>query len=825
MLSPDLEDLFTARGWVPFPFQRTVFDAYAEGRSGLIHAATGTGKTWAVWLPVVDEGIREAVGTGPRKGRGSRNSAAPLRALWITPLRALATDTEAAMRMPLEATGLHWTLEQRTGDTAASRRARQRERLPTALITTPESLSLLLARDDAESLFTDLRIVVVDEWHELMASKRGIQVELALARLRRWRPSLRTWGLSATLGNVSVAASALGGVDQSGRPRPIALIEGDVRRDVVIDAVIPRQIDRFPWAGHLGTTLVDDVASIVRENTTTLVFTNTRSQTELWYRALLERCPDLAPDIDLHHGSVSRAHRTIVENRLRTGSLRAVVCTSSLDLGVDFSPVDRVVQIGSPKGVARLLQRAGRSGHSPGRVSRITCVPTHAFELVEVAAVRAAAEAGQLESREGMDAPLDVLAQHLVTCAMGGGFVAEGLLAEVRTTWAYRDLSPAEWEWTLDFVAHGGSTLRAYPEYNKLVRDAEGVWRPSDPQVARRHRMSIGTIVSDASVTVRYLTGGVLGSVEESFVSRMRAGDRFLFAGRPLEFVRVRDMVVYVRRARKTGGSVARWMGARMPLSTALAASVRRQLAEARRGEFNTPEMEAVREIMALQAERSEIPDVGMLLIERCRTREGHHLFFYPFAGRLVHEGLAALVAWRLTRHLPISFSIAINDYGFELLADRRAPLEDALAAGLLAADELSDDIVASLNAAEMARRQFREIARVAGLVFLGYPGSGKSVRQVQASSGLLYDVFTRYDPENLLLAQAEREVLERQLERSRLVATLDEINHGRIVVRDVDRPTPLGFPLMVDRFRQRLSSESLAERVRKMSVALEREG
>ncbi|MEO5826809.1 MAG: DEAD/DEAH box helicase, partial [Gemmatimonadales bacterium] len=558
MLSPELEALFELRGWNPFPYQRKVFTAYAEGRSGLVHAATGTGKTWAVWLPVVEEGLREAAeGSGP-SGRKTRRSAAPLRALWITPLRALAADTEAAMRIPLEASGLHWTLEQRTGDTAASRRARQRERLPTTLITTPESLSLLLARDDAAQLFDDLRMIVVDEWHELMASKRGVQVELALARLRRWRPALRTWGLSATLGNITVAANALGGLDASGAPRPVMLVKGNVRREVVIDAVIPVRIDRFPWAGHLGTTLVDDVAAIVRANTTTLVFTNTRSQTELWYRAILERCPDLAPEIGLHHGSVSRAHRAVVEDRLRDGSLRAVICTSSLDLGVDFSPVDRVVQIGSPKGIARLLQRAGRSGHSPGRVSRITCVPTHAFELVEFAAVRAAAEAGLMESREGIDAPLDVLAQHLVTCAMGGGFVGDELLAEVRTAWAYRNLAAVEWNWTLDFVAHGGTALRAYPEYNKLALDGDGVWHPADPQVSRRHRMSIGTIVSDASVTVRYLTGGVLGSVEESFVSRMRPGDRFLFAGRPLEFVRARDMVVYVRRSKNKTGSVAR---------------------------------------------------------------------------------------------------------------------------------------------------------------------------------------------------------------------------------------------------------------------------
>lgn len=823
MLTPELESLFAVRGWKPFAYQREVWDAYARGESGLVHAPTGTGKTWAVWLPVLAEALREPSEGDAAHGRVLRSTAAPLRALWVTPLRALAADTETALRGPLDASSLRWTLESRTGDTTASGRARQRARLPTALITTPESLSLLLARDDAETLFATLQLVVVDEWHELLASKRGVQVELALARLRSWRPPLRVWGLSATLGNLEVAAAALGGVDGDGVVRPIRIVQGSVPKAVIIDAVIPRHIDRFPWAGHLGTTLINDVIEIIESSRTTLIFTNTRSQTELWFQAITTRRPDLAPDVALHHGSIGKKAREIVEDRLKRGSIRAVVCTSSLDLGVDFSPVDRVVQVGSPKGVSRLLQRAGRSGHAPGAASRITCVPTHAFELVEVAAVREAALAGLLEAREPVPVPLDVLAQHLVTCAVGGGFHEQDLQREVRTAWAYRHLTDVEWDWTLDFVVRGGTALHAYPEYNKLSQHDDGRWRASSAMVTRRHRMSIGTIVSDASVTVKFLRGATIGTVEESFIARLRSGDRFLFGGRSLEFVRSRDMIAYVRRASSTGGSVARWMGARMPLSSELASAVRRKLAQARRGVFDTVEMEAVREIMALQAARSEIPDTGMLLIERCRTRDGCHIFIFPFGGRLVHEGLAALVAWRLSQHRALSFSFAINDYGFELLSAAEAPLEEAVAAGLFATTNLAHDITASLNAAEMARRQFREIARVAGLVFQGYPGAGKSVRQVQASSGLLYDVFARYDPGNLLLDQATREVLERQLERTRLVATLEDIDAGPIIIRDVARPTPLAFPLMVDRFRQRLSSESLAERVRRMTIALER--
>jgi ATP-dependent Lhr-like helicase len=812
-----LEGFFSNHAWTPFPFQREVWSAYLGNESGLVHAATGTGKTYAVWLGPLAEWLTAAGADIKRPRRVARNTAPPLRVLWITPLRALAADTEAALRLPLAELGIPWTLETRTGDTSAARRARQRERLPTALITTPESLSLLLTRDDPAALFQELRLVVVDEWHELLGTKRGVLAELALARLRRWQPAVRTWGLSATLGNLDVARSALLGAGSGGR-----LVQGAVSKAIAIDAIIPQTVERFPWAGHLGTRLVPEVVSLLEQYRTTLVFTNTRSQTELWYQAILAYRPELEGQVALHHGSLARNLREDVEQRLKLGTVRCVICTSSLDLGVDFSPVDRVLQVGSPKGVARLLQRAGRSGHNPGATSRITCVPTHAFELVEVAAARAAAANNRIESRTPPRAPLDVLAQHLVTCALGGGFVAAEMLAEVRTTHAYRTLSDDEWQWTLDFVAHGGAALHAYAEYRKLVLADDGRWRVVDRQVATRHRLSIGTIVSDASVTVRYLRGPVVGTVEESFVARLRPGDRFLFAGRPLEFVRSRDLTAWVRLTTGATG-VSRWMGARMSLSSELAAAVRSKLTEAKHGIFADPEMVAVRELLALQADWSEIPDDGTLLIERMRSRDGHHLFMFPFAGRLVHEGMSALIAYRLARTAPLSFSLAVSDYGFELLSPEPAPLEASLAAGLFSLRGLPDDIIASMNAGEMARRQFREVARITGLVFQGWPGASKTMRQVQASSGLLFDVFRRHDPDNLLLLQSYREVLERQLEESRLVATLAMIESGCVSVRDVDQPTPLAFPLMVERFRARLSTEKLADRVRRMTLALEK--
>jgi ATP-dependent Lhr-like helicase len=805
---PTVKDWFASRGWTPFPFQREVWSAYARGESGLIHAPTGTGKTLAAFLGPAAEAIAD----------GATGKDTPLRVLWITPLRALAADTTHSLQDVCDGLGLDWTVETRTADTKASVRNRQRKRLPPVLVTTPESLSLFLTRDDGPGLFAGLRAVIVDEWHELLSSKRGAQTELAVARLRRWRPGVRTWGLSATLGNLDVACEALLGVGNTGR-----IVTGRLPKETVIDSVLPRIITRFPWAGHLGLSLLPQVVAEIEESESCLVFTNTRSQTELWYQAILQARPDWAGIIALHHGSLDRSVRGFVEEALADGRLKCVVCTSSLDLGVDFSPVDRVLQVGSPKGVARLLQRAGRSGHRPGGVSRVTFVPTNALELIEVAAARAAAAAGRIEGREPADKPLDVLAQHAVTVALGGGFDAVELYDEVRSTRAYRDLSPAEWDWVLDFVTRGGETLRAYPEYRR-VEVIDGVYRMTDPRVARRHRMSLGTITSDAAVQVRFLRGGRLGTVEESFAARLRPGDRFLFAGRTLEFVRLHELTVWVRLARKPGKTVPRWMGGRLPLSGELAAAVREQLDEARRRRFDGPEMQTVRPLLELQARRSRLPAPDELLIERLRSREGHHLFVYPFEGRLVHEGLAALTAFRLSRLAPLSFTAAMNDYGFELLCPTPIPLDEALAEGLFTPDALADDILASLNAAELARRQFREIARVAGLVFPGMPGAAKSAKQLQASTGLLYNVFREYDPGNLLLHQARREVLDRQLEQSRLRRTLERITTSRVTVVDVDRPTPLGFPLLVERYRESVSSEKLADRLQRMTLDLERE-
>jgi ATP-dependent Lhr-like helicase len=798
------------RGWNAFAFQRSVWAEVKAGRSGLLHATTGSGKTYAVWL-----GMLQALLATTEARR-----APPLTVLWITPMRALAADTLRALAAPLADMAPAWTLGARSGDTASAERARQDRRMPSVLVTTPESLSLLLARENAPQELRGVRYVAVDEWHELMASKRGVQVQLGLARLRTLaaQPPV-VWGLSATLGNLQEAMQVLCGDGGS-------LVQGRQDKKLVIDCLIPPDPGRYSWAGHLGSRMRDAVVAEI-ENTSgsTLVFTNVRSQAEAWYQLLLESRPEWAGQIALHHGSLDAEVRAWVERALKDGSLRAVVATSSLDLGVDFLPVERVLQIGSAKGVARLLQRAGRSGHAPGRVSRVTLVPTNTMELVEAAAVRRAARAGRIERRMPPDRPLDVLVQHLVTVALGGGFEAEALYAELRSAHAYRNLSPDEFAWALAFCERGGLSLSAYPDYHRIVRGEDGIYRVPDRGIARRHRMSIGTIVSDATLQVKYLSNARIGSIEEGFIARLRKGDCFFFAGRLLEFVRVHEMAAYVRKPeKKTRGTVVSWQGSKMPLSTELADAVLEMLEQAAEGRYPDPELRAARPMLQTQIALSHLPTPQTLLVEQYRSREGHHLFVYPFAGRNVHLGLGSLVAWRLARGAPNTFSIAFNDYGFELLSAQAVDVTPLLDGSVLAPGDLLGDVVASLNASELSRRRFREIARVAGLVFSGYPGAPRSLRQLQASSGLFFEVFRQHDPGNLLLHQAQREVLSQELEIGRLQDSLAAIAGRRLDAVVLRHPSPLSLPLMVERFRETLSTEALQARLDRILAAADDE-
>ena len=825
-----------ARGQKPFAFQLEVWGAIASGKSGLLHATTGSGKTYAVWLGVLQHFLaQQPTGEGntptpsitsAKSSAKRRSSAPPLSVLWITPMRALAADTERALRTPLDDLLAHWTLGMRTGDTPTAERARQNARWPTALLTTPESLSLMLARAESNHELAGVQAVVVDEWHELIGNKRGVQLQLALARLKHINPQLRVWGMSATLGNLEHALTALLGPEQ---PRPPELhgnqrviVQGSTAKKLIIDTLIPDSPGQYSWAGHLGARMVGAVVSEIESSGPTLVFTNTRSQAEIWYQLLLAAKPEWAGNIALHHGSLDKEVRAWVELGLKEGRLRAVVATSSLDLGVDFLPVERVLQIGSAKGVARLLQRAGRSGHAPGRASRITLVPTNTLELLEAAGARNAALAGNIEKREVPSKPHDVLVQHMVTLALGGGFTPAALFAEVKTTASYSELTQAEFDWALAFCERGGTSLTAYPDYHRIAADAQGIYRVPSALTARRHRMGIGTIVSDGALQVKYLRGAKIGSVEESFIARLNKGDCFVFGGRLLEFVRVQDMTAYVKKAVKSKGRVTSWQGGKMPLSSELADAVLALMQQAEQGHFSTPEMLAAQPMLQTQLALSSLPVPGTLLVESYVSREGQHLYVYPFAGRHVNLGLANLLAWRLSKITPATFSMAVNDYGFELLSAQAFDVAGVLDKSLFAGDALMADVLASLNSSELARRRFREIARIAGLIFTGYPGAPQSLKSLQASSSLFFDVFQKYDAGNLLLSQASSEVLSQELEIGRLSSTLATINASKVRFHELTRASPLCVPLMVERLREKLSTEQLSARLDRIISGLE---
>lgn len=795
-----IRNWFAEQGLQPFPFQEEAWQQFRAGNSGLIHVPTGAGKTYAAYLGPLSE-LLENPGEG-------------LRILIITPLRALSRDMEKALLAPIEAMRLPFRVESRTGDTSSALRARQKKLLPQILITTPESLNLLISYEDAKEKFADLQAVIVDEWHELMTSKRGIQVELALARLRRFSPKLRTWALSATMANMQEAAQCVVGMTQ----KPV-IVTAKLHRPIVIESLIPKQMDVFPWAGHLGAIMLEQLLEVLDIDISTLIFTNVRSHAERWYQDILEARPEWAGLIALHHGSLAKREREFVEEGLKEGFIKLVICTSSLDLGVDFAPVERVFQIGSPKGVARIIQRAGRASHRPGAACAITCVPTQALELAEVAAVRKAIRENRVEPRLSLQKPYDVLVQHLVTCALGGGFSSRAFYEEIRTTFAYQHLTWEEFEWILALVRNGGQTLGAYPEYRKIEL-SEGRYMLPDKRLAQLHRFNIGTISSDTSMNVAFLKGKSLGQVEESFISKLKKGDVFTFAGRTVEFVMVREMTAYVRLATKKTNVIPRWSGGRLPLSPSLAEYFRETLESNINRPEKTAEIQALKPILKLQKTVSKIPRMDELLIEELRTRQGFHLFLYPFEGRLVHEGLAALFAYRMSKQHKLTFQMTVNDYGIEFLSQEAFPFQAQIHADLFSPGSVGEDLLHSLNMSELARRQFRDIARISGLIYQNYPGIYKNSRQLNTSSSVLYDVFEKFEPDNLLLLQARREVLENQFEQGRLVETLKRLQASAPLWVTLKKPSPLAFPLMAERIgsqQLRASNESAAERILKM--------
>ncbi len=806
---------FTDRGWQPFPFQHEAWTAYLAGKSGLVNAPTGSGKTYSLLLPILLEFLAEHPDNPGKTNNG-------LRAIWLTPIRALTREIQSAAERAIEDLGMQWRVGIRSGDTKTAERSKQRSKPPEILITTPESLHLLIASKGYEKFFGDLRVVVSDEWHELLGTKRGVLVELALSRLRALRGNgLRTWGISATIGNLPEALDVL--VPAATATERVIIRAASTKQTEMI-TVLPDEIETFPWAGHLGIKLLEKVVPIIYGSGSTLIFTNTRSQCEIWYHRLLDYDPELSGAIAMHHGSISRELRDWVEDALHQGTLQAVVCTSSLDLGVDFRPVETIVQIGSPKGVARFLQRAGRSGHQPGAKSVIYFVPTHSLELLEASALRRCMQNEVVESRIPYLRSFDVLVQYLVTLAVSGGFRRAQVLEEIRGTFCFASVTDEEFAWCLDFITTGGNSLGAYDEYHKVVRDEEGIYRVDNRRVATMHRMSIGAIVSETTLMIKYLRGGYIGSIEEYFVSSLKPGDTFWFAGRSLQFVKVKGTEALVRKSNSKKGKVPSWRGGRMQLSSQLSHYLRLAMQELKLEDYHDAELAKLAPLRDTQVRRSAIPASDELLIEYFHDREGYHLVMYPCEGRGIHEGLSSLIAYRIGQFAPLTFTIAMNDYGFELMSDQPIPIEEALGSDLFNLTELTHDLNAGINATEMAKRRFRDIAAIAGLIFKGYPGKQKKEKHLQSGSQLFFEVFTDYEPNNLLLQQAYDEIMTFQLQEARLREALARINGQTILFQTPPKATPFSFSLIVDRLRERISSESLADRIKRMRLALVRE-
>ncbi len=817
----------------PFQFQEQTWQHILNNTSGLVNAPTGCGKTYAVFLGAIIQFINQ----NPKQYQTKKNNG--LQLLWVTPLKALAKDIGRAMEEVITELDTQWRIGIRNGDTDLKVREQQKRNMPEVLIITPESMHLLLAQKNNAAYFSTLQIIAVDEWHELMGGKRGVQVELAISRIINIQSSIYNiqssiWGISATIGNLEEAKDVLlkpikelQDIGDLKTPLPSEggwgeVVKADLHKQIQIHSIFPDEIEKYPWAGHLGIKLIDKILPIIDQSTTTLIFINTRGMTEMWYQALLNAAPELAGAIALHHGSIEQQLRLWVEDNLHTGKLKAVVCTASLDLGVDFRPVETVIQVGSPKGVARFLQRAGRSGHSPDAVSKIYFLPTHSLELVEAAALKNAVAENFIESKPPLLLCFDVLIQYLCTLAVGDGFFPDQIFTEVKSTYCFNEITREEFDEIVLHITAGGKALHQYDEYKKVDVFENGLHKITSRRIAMQHRMHIGTIVSDAMLKVKFVTGGFIGVIEEWFISRLEIGDSFTIAGRNLELVMIKDMTVMVKKSTNKKSIIPSWMGGRMSLSSNMGKKLREAL-DVSQQENDVPELQILKPLFALQNKISAVPKQNELLIEHIETKDGFHLFVYPFEGRLVHEAMAAILAYRIGKIMPITFSFAMNDYGFELLSDQPIPLDDSNVYELFTADNLFADIQKSVNSTEMAKRKFRDIAVIGGLIFQGYPGEKKKARHLQSSASLLFNVFNQYEPNNILLRQAYQEVFDQQMEEVRLRDMLQRIQQSKIVITFPQQLTPFCFPLKVDSIRENVSSEKLEDRVRRMQEELMR--
>ena len=759
---------FAGRGWVPRPFQLAMLDAAARRESALLIAPTGGGKTLAGFLPsLVDLAAR------PRDG---------LHTLYISPLKALATDVARNLIEPVEQMGLAIPIETRTGDTPANRRKRQKHQPPNILLTTPESLALLLSQEDAPALFAGVECAVVDEVHALAGTKRGDQLALCLARLATLAPSARHVGLSATVAHKPALLDYIGP-----GARLIEVAEG---APPVLSILLPAE--RLPWSGHMGLSAASRILERIAAHQMTIVFVNTRAQGELMFQALWKLNTETLP-IAIHHGSLDITQRRRVEAAMAEGRLRAVVATSSLDLGIDWGGVDQVIQVGAPKGVSRLVQRVGRANHRMDEASNALLVPANRFELLECEACIEGVAAGDQDGASPPPGGLDVLAQHLLLTAAAGPYHPDAMFAEIGRAAPYAALSRQDFDDVLGFVEDGGFALAAYDRYRKLFRDSEGQVHIRGARTARQARMNLGTIVEAPLLKVRYAgrAGGNLGEIEESFVTMMSPGDTFMFAGRLLRFVRIRETTVECADGGQGEPMVPAYAGARQPLTTNLANRVRAMLHDP--GTWSHYP-EPVREWLALQMERSQLPGEDDLLVEIFPRNGRWFLVAYCFEGRNAHQTLGMLLTRRMERfgYAPLGF--VATDYVIAVWSAQE-PLD---ADALFAEDMMGDDLEAWMQESSMLRRTFRNVAVISGLVDRNQPGAERSRRQVTVNTDLIYDVLRRYQPNHVLLRATRADASGGLTDLGRLGAMLGRIA-GRVRTVRLDRVSPLAVPVLLD--------------------------
>ncbi|MDA9951363.1 ligase-associated DNA damage response DEXH box helicase [Oligoflexaceae bacterium] len=789
-----IQAYFKENKWTVKPFQRQAWQAWNAGKQGIISVPTGSGKTFAaVAAPI--ELMGEEAGSG-------------LKILYITPLKALAEDLARSIRPFLQHCHPKAQLEIRTGDTSSYRKQKLKSKMPDVLITTPESLALILSYEGMSDRFSELSTIIVDEWHELMASKRGALLSLNLECIRNLRPEVRTWGLSATVKDPEVAAKyLLGGRDSE-------IIRSKNKKKIKLQRIVPAGSRGLGWSGHLGLRGLDALSKDLDWSSSNIIFTNTRNQAEIWYKALIEKFPDNLSLIGLHHSSIGAEERLQCEEGLKTGEIKVAVCTSSLELGLDFSFVDVIYQIGSPKSVARTVQRAGRSGHRPGAASEIRIVPTNVLELFELRAIENAIGKEEVESVIHIDNPLDVMLQHLSNRSLGDGFSSEEMHQEIISSYFFKQVKKEDIDWALDFLSTGGASLKAYEQHRKIIRQ-DGRFKISNPRVGQLQRMNMGTIVSDLSINVKFVRGKSLGRVEERYISRLSPGEVFYLGGRPLELVKFYQNDAIVKPAKAKGANHPRWVGGRLGNTPILSKFLRDSFSEPI--DKSKKSHRIMDQFISAQQLHSIVPDQNQFLLEVWAQKRGTHLFAYPIRGRHANHSIGLILAYRLSKKLAATYSLVVSEYGVEIVINDNSKIEALLTPELLSPTGWSDDLKMAINMSELSKLHFREIARVSNLVWQNYPRARKRGSEIKASASLLHGVFSQFEPENPLLEQADREVLERELDYKNTGGILKEIQSLTWVVKSLPTPSPLGINLIGERLAAKLSSESTKERIDKL--------